>query len=128
MTDARAVLVTGASSGIGAACARRLDTAGWWVFAGVRASAGVAAFCDSLRLEVASGMVAMGGQAVAGAIGSRLGQSAEEHQSSASGAAPDAAVADRLRLLGEDPAIGGFRKSEMETALRVETESRLSSP
>jgi NAD(P)-dependent dehydrogenase (short-subunit alcohol dehydrogenase family) len=43
MTDARAVLVTGASSGIGAACARRLDAS----------KAGVAAFCDSLRLEVA---------------------------------------------------------------------------
>ncbi len=33
---ARRVLVTGASTGIGEACARRLDRAGWRVFAGVR--------------------------------------------------------------------------------------------
>jgi NAD(P)-dependent dehydrogenase (short-subunit alcohol dehydrogenase family) len=35
----RAVLVTGASTGIGAACARRLDALGWRVFAGVRREA-----------------------------------------------------------------------------------------
>ena len=31
-----AVLVTGASTGIGRGCALRLDRAGWQVFAGVR--------------------------------------------------------------------------------------------
>jgi hypothetical protein len=49
-------------------------------------------------------------------------RSAPEPERPASGAAADASEADRLRLLGEDPAIGGFRKSEMETALRVESE------
>ena len=42
---ARAVLVTGASKGIGEACALRLDEAGWHVFAGVRR----AEDADSLR-------------------------------------------------------------------------------
>ncbi|MHC4949193.1 MAG: SDR family oxidoreductase [Planctomycetota bacterium] len=36
MPDFRTVLITGASTGIGRACARRLDDAGWTVFAGVR--------------------------------------------------------------------------------------------
>ncbi len=35
-SNARAVVVTGASTGIGEACALRLDTMGWRVFAGVR--------------------------------------------------------------------------------------------
>lgn len=35
----RAVVVTGASSGIGRSCALRLDAAGWRVFAGVRSAA-----------------------------------------------------------------------------------------
>ena len=38
-TGTRAVVITGASSGIGEACALRLDKAGWRVFAGVRKEA-----------------------------------------------------------------------------------------
>lgn len=44
-TGTRAVLVTGASTGIGEACALRLDRAGWRVFAGVRKEA------DAARLK-----------------------------------------------------------------------------
>jgi NAD(P)-dependent dehydrogenase (short-subunit alcohol dehydrogenase family) len=36
MSAARAVVITGASSGIGRACAMRMDAIGWRVFAGVR--------------------------------------------------------------------------------------------
>jgi NAD(P)-dependent dehydrogenase (short-subunit alcohol dehydrogenase family) len=48
-----AVLVTGASSGIGAACARRLDAAGMRVFAGVRRESDGAALAErcSARLH-----------------------------------------------------------------------------
>jgi NAD(P)-dependent dehydrogenase (short-subunit alcohol dehydrogenase family) len=50
VSDVPAVLVTGASSGIGAACAQRLDAAGMRVFAGVRREADateLAARCSS---------------------------------------------------------------------------------
>lgn len=46
MADASAVLVTGASSGIGAACALRLDAAGMRVFAGVRRDSDAAALAS----------------------------------------------------------------------------------
>ena len=44
-TGTRAVIITGASTGIGEACALRLDKAGWRVFAGVRKEA------DGARLK-----------------------------------------------------------------------------
>lgn len=50
---ARTVVITGASTGIGRACALRLDSAGWQVFAGVRKTADA----DSLRAEASEQLV-----------------------------------------------------------------------
>lgn len=49
----RAVVVTGASSGIGRSCALRLDAAGWRVFAGIRSPADG----DALRLSASERLV-----------------------------------------------------------------------
>lgn len=49
----RAVVVTGASSGIGRSCALRLDAAGWRVFAGVRSAANG----DALRAAASERLV-----------------------------------------------------------------------
>jgi NAD(P)-dependent dehydrogenase (short-subunit alcohol dehydrogenase family) len=51
----RSVLITGASSGIGAACAVRLRRAGWRVFAAVRAEGAAPAGTTELLLDVTDG-------------------------------------------------------------------------
>lgn len=48
----RSVLVTGASSGIGAACAQRLARNGWRVFAGVRKAGDAPAGTEELLIDV----------------------------------------------------------------------------
>ena len=65
----RSVLVTGASSGIGAACAEYLTRAGWTVFAGVREEGAAPAGTTELLLDVTDGAAI---EAAAAAVGERL--------------------------------------------------------
>ncbi len=65
----RSVLVTGASSGIGAACAERLAREGWRVFAGVRAEGAAPAGTTELLLDVTDGdAIARAAEAVGGRL------------------------------------------------------------
>jgi NAD(P)-dependent dehydrogenase (short-subunit alcohol dehydrogenase family) len=65
----RSVLVTGASSGIGAACAERLVRNGWQVFAGVRERGAAPAGTEEVILDVTdAGAI----EAAAVAVGKRL--------------------------------------------------------
>jgi NAD(P)-dependent dehydrogenase (short-subunit alcohol dehydrogenase family) len=65
----RSVLVTGASSGIGAACAERLARGGWMVFAGVREQGKAPAGTTELLLDVTDpGAI----EAAAAVVGGRL--------------------------------------------------------
>jgi NAD(P)-dependent dehydrogenase (short-subunit alcohol dehydrogenase family) len=66
---ARSVLVTGASSGIGADCARRLAQAGWTVFAGVREQGKAPGGTTELLLDVTEPAQI---EAAAAAVGERL--------------------------------------------------------
>jgi NAD(P)-dependent dehydrogenase (short-subunit alcohol dehydrogenase family) len=77
----RTVLVTGASTGIGEACARRLDAMGWRVFAGVRREAdaealrrGASPRLTPVRLDVTEeAQVRAAAEAVAAAAGGDAG-------------------------------------------------------
>lgn len=79
MADAATVLVTGASSGIGEACALRLDGAGMRVFAGVRRQADADALASRasarltpLLLDVTdAGSIAAAAATVSSAVGAR---------------------------------------------------------
>jgi NAD(P)-dependent dehydrogenase (short-subunit alcohol dehydrogenase family) len=66
---ARSVLITGTSSGIGAACAERLARRGWRVFAGVRESGAAPAGTTELILDVTDAAAI---HAAAAAVGVRL--------------------------------------------------------
>jgi len=65
----RSVLITGASSGIGAACAERLAGAGWKVFAGVRTEGAAPTGTTELLLDVTDGeAIARAAEAVGGRL------------------------------------------------------------
>jgi NAD(P)-dependent dehydrogenase (short-subunit alcohol dehydrogenase family) len=69
LPDGKSVLVTGASSGIGADCAARLARAGWKVFAGVREQGAAPDGTEELVLDVTDpGQI----EAAAAAVGERL--------------------------------------------------------
>ena len=77
MSASRSVVITGASTGIGAACARALAAEGWTVFSGVRAAADAEALTSSaggrilpVLLDVTDGdAIARAAEFVAAAVG-----------------------------------------------------------
>ena len=77
MAQAKSVVITGASTGIGAACALHLDRLGWRIFAGVRRQADAEALraqgsprLTPLSLDVADTVsISTAASAVAGAVG-----------------------------------------------------------
>jgi len=77
MAPAKSVVITGASSGIGAACALHLDQAGWRVFAGVRKQGDAEALraqgsarLTPISLDVTDTVsISTAASAVAGAVG-----------------------------------------------------------
>jgi len=77
MAPAKSVVITGASTGIGAACALHLDQLGWRVFAGVRKQADAEAIraqgsprLTPISLDVTDTVsISTAASAVAGAVG-----------------------------------------------------------
>jgi len=69
LPSTRSVLITGASSGIGAACGERFARAGWQVFAGVRKPGAAPWGTTELLLDVTDGTAI---DAAAAAVGDRL--------------------------------------------------------
>lgn len=52
LSSAKVVLITGAASGMGAACAERLTASGWRVFAGARQALGTKGGIDNVVMDV----------------------------------------------------------------------------
>ena len=79
MAHVESVVITGASTGIGAACALHLDRLGWRVFAGVRKQADAEAIraqgsprLTPISLDVTDTVsLSTAASAVAGAVGAR---------------------------------------------------------
>lgn len=109
-----AVLVTGASSGIGEACVRRLDALGYQVFAGVRRAqdaerlraAGSARLCPILLDVTDAAAVAAAAESLALALGDRGLAGVVNNAGIAVGGPLEYVTSDELRLQLEVNVIG----------------------